>query len=293
MTDPVPAARPPCPQGVPAEAAGPSPPARRGPSPALRALVVVAFLAAAGLAVSRVDARVRDLGDFRVALDRAWFASAPSWLPESERKALKEAARGEGSVALAGEGVPETVAAHLSADPRVRRVVACRRRHPDAVEVLLELRRPVALAEAGGRVVAVDREGMLVPGDWDGQPLPRIRGGGDAVPAIGGEFGRAVKEGASVVAALPPEALRSLGLDSVDVSGVDDGGGVVLRRRSDRGSGALAVEWGRAPASPEADLDPPPEAKVRRLRLAAERFPGLGGLRTVRLAFDDLVVVPR
>ena len=293
MTDPVPAARPPCPQGVPAEAAGPSPPAAGAPSKTLRGIVVGGFVAAVGLAVLRVDERVRGLDDFRVALDRAWFQSAPAWLPESERAALKDAARGEGTVALRGDGVPEAIAARLEADPRVRRVVACRRRHPDAVEVLLELRRPVALAETGGRSVAVDRDGRALPGDFAKHPLPRIRGGGDSAPEIGRPCGRAVREGASVVAAVPPEALATLGLDSVDVSGVESGGGVVLRRGSDRGNGALAVEWGRAPASPEADLDPPSDAKVRHLRTAAERFPGLGGLRTVRLAFDDLVVVPR
>ncbi|HEU4395857.1 MAG TPA: hypothetical protein VFS92_09845, partial [Planctomycetota bacterium] len=66
------------------------------PSALLRGLVVGGFVAAVGLAVLRVDERVRGLDDFRVALDRAWFQSAPAWLPESERAALKEAARGEG-----------------------------------------------------------------------------------------------------------------------------------------------------------------------------------------------------
>jgi hypothetical protein len=254
---------------------------------------VGAFVTAAALAVLRVDERVRGFQDFRVALDRAWFQSAPAWLPESERAALKDAARGEGTVALRGDGVPEAVAARLEADPRVRRVVACRRRHPDAVEVLLELRRPIAVAEGGGRTAAVDREGRVIPGDWAEHALPRIRGGGEDLPEAGRTCGRAVREGASVVSAVPPEALASLGLDAVDVSDVESGGGVVLRRRADRGTGALAVEWGRAPASPEADLDPSTETKVRHLRRAAERFPGLGGLRAVRLAFDDLVVVPR
>ena len=101
-----------------------------------------------------------------------------------------------------------------------------------------------------------------------------------------------MKEGASVAAALPPDLLLPLGLTTVDVSGVEKGTGVALLRKAGKGGGTITVDWGRAPASPEAALDPPAEAKVARLRLAARRFPGLKGLKGVRLSFDDLVVVP-
>jgi hypothetical protein len=245
------------------------------------------------MAVDRVDRRVRGYEDFRVDLTKAWFASSPAWLPEGEKAALREAASGSGALDLHGEGVPEAVAERLAADPRVERVVAARRAPPDAVEVLVELRRPVALVETGGRTAAVDREGRHLPGDYAAQPLPRIRGADDPVPAPGAPFGESVRAGAAVAAAVPGDLLLPLGLEGIDVGAVDEGGGVVLRRKADRAGPALAVEWGRAPGSPLADLDPPADSKVARLRLAAGRFPGLRGLRAVRLSYDDLVVLPR
>jgi hypothetical protein len=242
--------------------------------------------------VARIDDRVRGLDDFRVDLSRTRLSRAPAWLPDGERKALLEGAAGSGNPSIHDEGLPEAVAGRAGADPRVARVLGSRRRHPDAVEVVLELRRPVALVEAGGRTAAVDREGIHVPGDYRKAGLPRIRGGGGEFPAPGKPFGRAVAEGASVAAAVPRDLADPLGLAVVDVSGVEKGEGVVLRRAAAKGTAGVAVEWGRAPSSPGADLDPPVQGKIARLRLAAERFPGLAGLRTVRLCFDELVVVP-
>lgn len=284
MADPSPSAAPVPPRDAPAEGEGP---------PAwVRGALVASFLAVATLGVVRVHGRVRGLDDFRVDLSVAWLDGAPAWLPATERRALAEAAASTGTVSIYEEGLPEFAAVRLEADARVFRVLEARRRHPDALEVLVELRRPVALVEAGGRLLAADREGVLVPGDYRRAPLPRIRGGGAEVPGPGRPFGRAVKEGASVAAALPGDLAASLGLAVIDVSGVPEGTGVVLHRKATKKEAAVSVEWGRAPASPEAALDPPAPAKVARLRLAAERFPGLRGLRTVRLGFDDLVVVP-
>jgi hypothetical protein len=258
----------------------------------VRAGLLAAFAVVAVLGVVRVNARVRGLDDFQVDLSVAWLSRAPAWLPETERRALAAGAASVGKVSLHDEGLPGFLAGRLDAEPRVARVLGSRRRFPDAVEVIVELRRPVALVEAGGRLAAVDRDGILVPGDYRNHPLPRIRGGGGDLPAPGKPFGRAVQEGASVAAALPPELVLPLGLATLDVSGVGKGGPICILKRVAKGEPPLTVEWGRAPASPEADLDPPAPAKVSRLRLAAQRFPGLKGLKSVRLSFDDLVVVP-
>jgi len=249
-------------------------------------------VAVAVLGVLRIDERVRNLDDFRVDLASARVEQAPDWMPPKERASLAEAAASTGKVSIHDVGLPEFVAGRIETDPRVARVLGARRRHPDSVEVLVELRRPVALVEGGGRLAAVDRDGILVPGDFGKQPLPRIRGGGGDFPAPGKTFGRAVVEGAAVAAALPEELVMPLGLTTLDVSAVEKGGGILLVRKAAKGTTALSVEWGRSPASPEAELDPAASAKVARLRLAATRFPGLRGLKSVRLGFDELVVVP-
>jgi hypothetical protein len=267
-------------------------PVRTRVHPLLRSILVVGFAVVVVLSVLRVNARVRGLDDFRVDLSVAWLARAPAWLPAAERKAFAASVASAGTLPFHEEGVAESVADRLEADPRVARVLGSRRRHPDAVEVMVELRRPVALVEAGGRTVAVDREGVLLPGDYAKYPLPRIRGGSGDLPSPGKPCAKSVVEGAAVAAALPPDLVFPLGLTVVDVSGVEKGTAILLQKRTAKGEAPLSVEWGRSPASPEAELDPTAELKVAHLRLAARRFPGLKGLKSVRLAFDDLVVVP-
>ena len=257
----------------------------------LKAATLLAFLGIATAGVLRIDQRVRSLDDFQVDLSRA-RVEAPAWLPPKEVAEIRMRAAAGGKVPIRQEGLPEFVAGRLESDPRIARVLGARRVHPDAVEVMVELRHPVALVETGSVLAAVDREGRRVPGDYTKRPLPRIRGGGGSLPAEGESFGQAIVDGASVAAALPGELTSSLGLAVLDVSGVSKGGGVVLRRKTGPGVAPLSVEWGRAPAAEDAALDPPAAAKVDRLRLAATRFPGLKGLKSVRLGFDDLVVVP-
>ena len=257
----------------------------------LKGAVLVAFLAVCTAGVLRIQQRVRGLDDFQVDLSRS-RVEAPPWLPPKEAAEIRGRAAAGGKVPIRREGLPEFVAGRLESDPRILRVLGARRVHPDEVEVVVELRRPVALVEAGKTLAAVDARGIRVPGDYATRPLPRICGGDGSFPEPGEAFGGAVREGAAVAAALPPDLAGTLGLAVVDVSGVGKGAGVVLRRKARPGEAPLAVEWGRSPSAEDAGLDPPAEAKVGRLRLAAERFPGLRGLRTVRLRFDDLVVVP-
>ncbi len=267
------------------------------PPPLLRVLVVLAFLATVTLGVARIQERVRGLDDFRVDLSRARVASAPDWFPPPEREGLRRAVLGTGSVDLREEGLPDRAAAAVAGDPRVARVLGARRLYPDSVEVLVELRRPVALVETAAGLLPVDAEGVRLPGSYPALRLPRVRGAAAGeVPQAGESFGRAAREGAAVAAALPVDLAESLGLTVVEVSGVGkprEGtpSEVLLLRPAVKGRPAVTVEWGRSPASPEADLDPRPEEKTARLRRAAEVFPGLRGLRTVRVQFDALAVV--
>ena len=267
------------------------------PSPAdpfasmLKGAVILAFAAVLTAGILRIQARVSRLDDFQVDLSRA-RVEAPLWLPATEVAALKERAAPGGSAPLMRGGLPEFVAGRLETDPRVVKVLGARRIHPDAVEVVVQLRRPVALVESGGRLAAVDGKGIHVPGDYRTLALPRIRGAHGEIPPAGSPFGPDVRAGASVAAAIPRDLSSSLALAVLDVSGAGGQEGVVLRPGAAPGLGTASIEGGRAPSSGDAALDPSPDAKVARLRLAVERFPGLRGLKTVRLGFDELVVVP-
>ncbi|MCK6481759.1 MAG: hypothetical protein L6R43_16930 [Planctomycetes bacterium] len=296
----------PGPQVPPAEGGSASPAGVPGNPPAdrstrlLQGAVLGLFLAVCAAGTLRIQERVSRLEDFQVDLSRV-RVEGPRWLPAEEAAALGKRAAPGGKAPILREGLPEFLAGRLETDPRVVRVLGARRVHPDAVEIAIQVRRPVALVEAEGRLAAVDGAGIRLPGDYRTLPLPRIRGGGGGLPDEGRPFDRTVREGASVAAALPADLAADLGIAVLDVSGVEKGEGVVLRRGAAAGTGGAApkasadlavVEWGRAPLSKDAVLDPSPASKVARLRLATQRFPGLRGLRSVRLGFDELVVVP-
>jgi hypothetical protein len=55
---------------------------------------------------------------------------------------------------------------------------------------------------------------------------------------------------------------------------------------------SCVVEWGRAGDRDEAGREMPFDVKARHLCRALRLFPRLEGLKTVRVAFADLVVVP-
>ena len=277
------------PDPIDAAAAREIPGDARGPSAPLRTVLLLAFVVTAGLGVARVNERVRGLDDFRVDASRASVLAAPEWMPPAERAALARAAASGARPSLHEDGLPDRLAAPLGADPRVRRVLGARRLHPDSVEVVVELRRPVATVEAAGGSFAVDEDGVRLPGSYPGLPLPRIRGVAAEGFAEGKPCGKGVAAAAAVAAAVPEDLRASLGLTVLEpVKG--DATRFVLRRPAAPGTTAVAVEWGRSPAAADAALDPDPACKVRLLRLAAERFPGLSGVRTVRVCFDALVV---
>ena len=116
---------------------------------------------------------------------------------------------------------------------------------------------------------------------------------GHVVHSVWAIFGGLTAESTARRATHSGGLAASLGIAIIDVSGVEKGAGVLLRRQATTKERAqYCIEWGRAPSAEDAALDPPADAKIGRLRLAAARFPGLRGIRTVRLGFDDLVVVP-
>ncbi len=277
----------------------PEAPRAEGPSGPVRAALLLAFVMTVSLGVMRVHDRVRGLQDFRVDLSRVRMLDRPPWLPDGERLEIERSLAASGALALDDPALPVAVAARVERDPRVAAVLGVRRLYPDGVEVLAALRRPVAEVRcAGGIRAAVDGEGVRLPGDPAGS-LPVIRFGGGA-PAAGERFPDGVREAASVLAALPAGAPARLGLLDVEpppVARPDPGAapdpGVRLHRPAGPGRPAVTVEWGRGPSAADARLDPPTDVKLARLRLAAERFPDLRAVDTVRLRFDDLVVLRR
>ncbi len=181
----------------------------------------------------------------------------------------------------------------------------------------------VAYVEA---YVEVDEEGTaLLPPSRErpvreGRPLRVITGASGPVPPTGGRFGADVAAAAALALDLDryeeEERVKVLALlDRIDVA---NWGGRQQRGASEialhpsahvvpsaagAGAGAAAgprhekrsrcvVEWGRCGAAEADSGEPSFAAKAARLVQAVRLFPGLEGVRTVRVAFADLVVVP-
>lgn len=258
-------------------------------------MLLLAFGVTVGLCVARVTERVREYDDFRVHMARVRLAGAPSWMGGAEQEEFLRALQVDGDAMLRDAGLPEDVARRVEADPRVESVLDARRRWPDGVELLVELRRPAIVVHTPSGNVPADARGVRLPGGCPaGFPVVRWKG---PVPAAGEAFPAAVAEAAAVAAAVPEDLRTSLGLEILETAPPPGDGkgsapdpGVRLVREPAPGLPGVVVEWGRSPAAEDAALDPPPADKVARLRLAAERFPGLRGPGVVRLRFDDLVV---
>jgi len=175
-----------------------------------KAFVVTSLLAAAGVLIigsqrhkSSQPRHMVDLAVWRV-LER------PAWSTVADIREIRA------SCGLVGRGLPlyDRSAADLArealvATPRAKRVVSVRRVPPDQVEVVLEMRRPVAaVALADGRYVEVDAEGIVldepsrerpVRGDV---PLRVVSGSQSPLPPAGGECASDVRDGLRLCALL-------------------------------------------------------------------------------------------
>lgn len=283
-----------------------------------KTFLVVAFLGSLTAGVARLQQKA--LADERHDVDLgAWtIVQKPAWCTADDVRALRDVTRLDGwhTSLLHPEGGP-VVWRSLERAPQVARVVALQKRFPSAFDVVVELRRPVAAVRVGPpnapRWVEVDAHGVAVAPPVaarpvrDGRPLRVVAGASGVVPKPGEPFGPDVAEAADLSAEFDrfgTDADQALlgQLDEIDVSNF--GGrrnaaeSEILVRMGPRASAAErpapagVVEWGRARRSDPYDPEPGFGAKASRLAEALRLFPGLAGLKTVKVAFDDLVVVP-
>lgn len=158
--------------------------------------------------------------------------------------------------------------------------------------------------DAATAFVEVDVEGVALAVSQpdrprrSGRPLRRIRGVTTPAPEPGLPFGADVVQAARLSAALDAPVARELSdpfavIDVTNFGGRRNALGAEVLLRPEPGARTdCIVEWGRLGDDAEDRGEPDFEAKLGRLRRALERFPALRGLRTVKVAFRDLVVVP-
>jgi hypothetical protein len=169
-------------------------------------------------------------------------------------------------------------------------VVAVERVFPDQLRVRFEYRRArVAVRRANGYVL-VDEEGVRLPGVFVDPPACEREALVTGVGSLPPEPGRrwedpGLAEAMAMADAVHSnELLRRTGVREIDVSNF---GGRSDARRSEvllvTASGC-ELAWGRTPSTARYG-DPSTEEKLENLREVLAAYPGLDGLRRVKLYF--------
>lgn len=240
-------------------------------------------------------------------VDPAYVAvdHGPAWLSgtiaESLRASLAEL---EPTPLRRDDEVMALTAAIEQANGWVKSVDRIEKRYPNALEIEVTLREPVALVESAEGLVLVDAEARLVSTAaaasefLASHSLPLIHTSHPLRDARVGVEVRdtAIVEGLRVAAELAPFRpdleRRGLALDVIDVTPKERSGGLSLTDVEVYTRAGLAIEWGRSGRHPEFGAnEPSPDAKVRGLLRVAARYPDLAGIKRVRLQFNDPFVV--
>lgn len=241
-----------------------------------------------------------DLGVWTVLVRPEWASL------DDVSRIRREAGLAGRSASLVDREELSFVRMRLETSPSVRRVVTLRRVSPNRLVADLELRAPAAAVELPGGepfYVPVDADGVALSApsparpSRSGAPLRLITGVAAGAPEPGLRFGPDVSAAARLADRLDGVSCRgwTAFLDRVDVAnhgGRSDPRLSEIVLASSGGEGGCRVEWGRLGAEAEQTGEPAFESKAGRLRRALDLFPGLVGLRSVSVAFRELVVVP-
>jgi hypothetical protein len=278
-----------------------------------KAFLVTSFVGVIVAAVLRVEEHAAAARRHCVDLGRWTVLDRPAWATLDDVRGIRAASGLATSRASWFDPSLEGLDRRLARSPSVLRVADVRRAWPNRVEAVLELRRPVAAVRIASRseaYVEVDEDGVALSRCLaarpvrDGRPLRVVTGAVGPAVLPGRRFGADVRAAASLAAELdrcPDASGRDAiaWLDRIDVAnwgGRARAGAAEVSLSSTAAAAGTAsacvVEWGRAGLRDEPGREMPFDAKARHLFRALRLFPGLQGLKAVRVAFDDLVVVP-
>ncbi|HXX92592.1 MAG TPA: hypothetical protein VEN81_03105 [Planctomycetota bacterium] len=233
-------------------------------------------------------------------------AVAPAWLQRGSQ-GVELVRLGKPGVSLYDPGLVERIGRTFEECPWVRRVTAVERVFPDQVRVRFDYRTPEVAVKRPGGYVIVDAEGVRLPGVYVDPPAScarsiEITGVTSLPPAPGCPWNDPALRSAMELAAFAQEnpLLARLRVREVDMSNF---GGKADPRKSEVAfvtATGCAIAWGRAPGDGKFG-EPSTEEKLENLRSVLAAYPGLYGVRTVKVYFrgsraiepSDLVQKPR
>lgn len=256
------------------------------------------FLISVGLIIGGVSFAnyARGLPIYVVQPSELKILQRPAWMTdEIEREVLNPPDLPD-RISIFEPDLAENLAKLYEGYPWVSKVLEVRKRYPNQIYVKFELRRPAARVEVGNKYYYVDWNGARLSEryyDFDEDAcLPLIIGASKPIPLPGQSWkGNGVRGGLEMLDLIQRHGLdQSLGLKVIDISNV---GGRMDERKSDivmiqnfSRENELRIEWGRSSDFAKyGELSD--EKKIANLSAITDRFPGLLGIKRIRLQFDD------
>jgi len=228
----------------------------------------------------------------------------PEWLGSEDLAAFRSAAAAVAPFSVFESRTSRRFEEAFSDNPWFRGVAEVRPLLPDEVEVTVRVRKPIASVERAGSYTLVDRNAVRLPGRFSrapvgfSYPVPTIVGANLGPPPRNpGELwdDQGVREGVAVALELyalyNSDLADRIAIERIDVSNV---GG----RRNPRQSeivlwtnDGVAIHWGRSRLY-QGYGENPTSVKLDLLRIIERERPGLRGLESASVLFDDPVVKP-
>lgn len=257
-------------------------------------LALAGLLIAAAAAYSvRAWQDVTSSREFRLHKVSLDLAEGSGPLTDPMRQDVEGLLRRDRGASLFDPGLVARFGERIRAFPWVESVEAVERAYPDRICALVRIRRPVAAMERrGSEPVLLDETGAPLPVRYyPSRPtgeVPLIRGIGSdrSAPCDAGDGVRIVKD-LDKAGVIDLCAVHSVDLSNLGGRRRPGASEIVLHTAA-----GTEVEWGRPIGSPYTLDEPSCEMKMDGLKEVLERYPGLAGLRRVRLQFRDPGVEP-
>ncbi len=180
-------------------------------------LAMVALAAGWYAVWQRVGERVLASDSHRITPDKVHMTPPPAWVHADIRREVFRAASFDRPLSLHDDDLTQRIAEAFALHPWVAKVRRVQKRHPAAVEVVLDYRRPVCMVEVHGELLPVDGQGVLLPKD-DFSPVeaaeyPRLVGlKAPPVGAVGEPWSDARVIGGAAIADLLGEFWEEMNL---------------------------------------------------------------------------------
>lgn len=235
---------------------------------------------------------------YEVNLSSVTAQLTPRWAQGNSTASVRELSLPVKGMALDGNLV-ETVGKEIRKSPWVKEVISVRVDYPNNVKIMVKLREPAVAILKGKMYYLVDDEMIRLPGMYKEPPtlqngaLYKVAGVNSFIAPEGKAWDsddvRTAVTMSSIVA--NDRLLGGLDVYQIDVSNIH---GRVDRSKSEvvlQTRNGVAVEWGKVLLDDARTTEICAAEKLENLRMVLDAFPGLYGLKIVRIFYKGTPVI--